>query len=376
MGDKLRAYHFLRELSRWFDILLFALHDEAPGPEALNALQPWCKEIRVHVKGRLQPVLSALGRHDLPLQVGWFCSAAAMQELRAFQAEHQADAVFCQLIRMAEYSRGLPRPQVLDYMDAFSKGAERMSAAGPLWLRPVFAVEQRRLVRYEREVFDRFDQRLIISAQDREHMPHPQARAIKVVPNGVDAGYFHPEAAEKKYDLLFNGHMAYPPNIASATFLAREVFPLVQAARPGTTLLIAGADPARSVRNLAGGGITVIGRVPDIRPAFHASRVLVAPMLISIGLQDKILQAMAMNLPCVLSELANNALGAQDGREVLVARRPEDYATQILRLLNDEALARQIAEAGRALVLDKYDWERNVSALAADLLALIRTARP
>jgi len=370
-GDKLRAYHFIRRLSEQFEILLFAINETTPDPESLDALRPWCNEIRVHVRTRLPSVLSSLKHHQLPLQVGWFYSEKAMRELQDFQAEHPADIIFCHLIRMAEYARRLPRPQVLDYMDAFSKGVERMKSSGPLWLKPVLAIEQERLIRYERDVFDRFDGRLIISQQDRDHIQHPRSGEIKVVPNGVDTSYFRPENTEKKYDLLFNGHLSYPPNIASAGFLAREIFPLVLKARPGTTLLIAGADPVPAVKKLAGKGITIQGRVDDIRPAFYSSRIMVAPMLISIGLQNKILQAMAMKLPCVISEMANNALGASHGKEVLVARSPEDYAMHIVRMLNDPSYAAQIGDAGYDFVLNNYDWGRIISALQEDMLELI-----
>ena len=371
-GDKLRAYHFIRRLSERFDILLFAINETAPEQESLDALTPWCKEIRVHVRPRLASVISSLKHRHLPFQVGWFYSAKAMKELLDFQGEHPSDLIFCHLIRMAEYARRLPHPQVLDYMDAFSKGVERMKSTGPIWMKPVLDIEQKRLIRYERDVFDRFDDRLIISQQDRDHIKHPRSGEIKVVPNGVDTFYFRPEQTEKKYDLLFNGHLSYPPNIASAEFLALEIFPLIQKARPGTTLLIAGADPVPAIKKLAGKGITIQGRVADIRPAFYSSRIMVAPMLISIGLQNKILQAMAMKLPCVISEMANNALGASHGREVMVARSPEDYARQIIHLLNDTTYAGQIGEAGYDFVLNNYDWGRIISSLAGDMLDLLR----
>lgn len=374
-GDKLRAYHFIRRLSERFDILLFAINEKTPEPESLDALRPWCKEIRVHVRTRLSSVLSLLRHRYLPLQVGWFYNSQAMKELLTFQREHPADLIFCHLIRMAEYARRLPHPQVLDYMDAFSKGVERMKSAVPIWLRPVLDIEQGRLIRYERDIFDRFDSRVIISQQDRDHIQHPRSAEIKVVPNGVDTAYFRPEQTEKKYDLLFNGHLSYPPNIASAEFLAREIFPLVLKDRPGTTLLIAGADPVPAVKKLAGKGITIQGRVTDIRPAFYSSRILVAPMLISIGLQNKILQAMAMKLPCVISEMANNALGASHGKEVLVARSPEDYAKHVVRMLNDPSYAARIGEVGHNFVLNNYDWNRIISSLAEDMLDLV-SSRP
>lgn len=371
-GDKLRAFHLIRRLSSRFDIFLFAISDTEPDAESMNALRPWCREMEIYRIHKISSLFSILKHNNTPFQVAYFYSAAAMKRIKAFQSKHRTEAVFCHLIRMAEYARALPHPRILDYMDTFSKGVERMKATSSFWLNPALDIEQKRLMKYEGEVFGLFDERLIISQQDRDHIPHAEKEKIKVVPNGVDSDYYHPMVAEKRYDLLFNGHLSYPPNIASAEFLAREIFPLVKKTRPETTLLIAGADPVAAVRRLEGDGITVQGRVPDIRPAFAASKILVAPMLISIGLQNKILQAMAMKIPSVVSALANNALGAVDGEQVMVATEPEEYANIIVRLLDDEALRTSIGEAAYDFVLNNYNWDRNVSALADAIMKLIR----
>ncbi|HRT53360.1 MAG TPA: glycosyltransferase, partial [Flavobacteriales bacterium] len=174
-----------------------------------------------------------------------------------------------------------------------------------------------------------------------------------------------PRAATRTHDLLFTGNMNYPPNIDSVLYLVHRVLPLVRRERPDTSLLISGVDPTPRVRELAKDDplITVSGRVPDIRDAYAAATVFAAPMQIGTGLQNKLLEAMAMRMPCVTSALANNAVGAVPGESILIGGTPEEYAAHIVRLLGDEPERARIAENGFRFVRENFDWERNAEAL-------------
>ncbi len=362
-GDKLRAYHLIRSLSKHADIYLFAVN-ETRVPEAhVRELLPYCKAIEVAVVNKPTSIISmafATFQLRLPFQVAYFSAPAAHMQMRAFIKKHEPNAVFCHLIRMGEYLRDLDiRPVVLDYMDTFSKGmarrAEQTSFPANLFIR----AEERRLHHYEAACFKRCDRHLVISAQDRDAFSFQGKGAVEVVANGVDFAYYSPVEAVKKFDLLFIGNMAYPPNISSSTFAAKEVMPELHKLHPGASLVIAGADPVRAVRNLESEHVKVSGWVEDPRQLFGEARIMIAPMLISIGLQNKILQAMAMKLPCVISRLANNAIGAPEENCVLVADTPQEYAQQIKRLLDDEDLRLRIAENAYAFVKEHFDWDRN-----------------
>jgi glycosyltransferase involved in cell wall biosynthesis len=154
--------------------------------------------------------------------------------------------------------------------------------------------------------------------------------------------------------------MNYPPNIDSVLYLVHRVLPLVHAVRPGTTLLIAGVDPDQRVRELAEHRpeVTVSGWVKDIRTSYAAARIFVAPMQIGTGLQNKLLEAMAMRMPCVTSGLANNAVGAVPGESILIGQQPEDYAEHILRLLERPEERERLAENGHRFVHSTFDWDR------------------
>jgi glycosyltransferase involved in cell wall biosynthesis len=199
---------------------------------------------------------------------------------------------------------------------------------------------------------------------------------MAVVPNGVDMEHFTPQQEEPRYDLVFTGNMNYPPNIDSVLYLVNKVLPIVRRARPQASLLISGVDPSPSVRALATRDplITVTGWVKDIRSSYAAARIFVAPMQIGTGLQNKLLEAMAMRMPCITSALANNAVGAPPGEAILIGEAPEEYAALILRLLNDPDERERIAANGHRFVREHFDWDRSAEAL--DRLICSGTAPP
>ncbi len=372
-GDKLRAYYLIKSLSKHFDIYLFAINETAVPQKDLDELKPFCKAIEVGIVNKFSSVLSIAKNtfnKNIPFQVAYFYDEKAMQQLSAFTEKHQPEAMFCHLIRMSEYAKQLNiRRSVLDYMDTFSKGMERRGEkSNPLMSIPV-KIEQGRLTKYEHDIFDNFRHKIIISKQDRDWLPHAENNKIEVVANGVDTDFYTHSKSEKKYDLLFVGNMSYPPNILAVQYAAKEIMPLFKSAGKKTNLLIAGATPTSETISLASDQIIISGWVDDVRTVFNESRIMIAPMLISIGLQNKILQGMAMEIPCVISSFANNALGATPEVEVLIADNPAEYFNQIERLLNDEDLRLRITENARKFVVKNFNWDENTNKITQMILS-------
>jgi sugar transferase (PEP-CTERM/EpsH1 system associated) len=364
-GDKVRAYHQIEELSKHHEVCLFSVNDQELHPQALEALKKICSRVEIVNLNKMELLVNLLRTFfgKQPMQVGYFYNARSLTVFRKLLAEFKPDSVFCQLIRTAEYVRGLNLPKTLDYMDVFSKGIERRISKVPFYQRPFYAMEYRRLLKYEHDIFSEFNSTTIISKQDRDLIPHQLNGKITVIPNGVDLSFFHPPQADgilpkKEFEILFNGNMSYPPNIESAVFLVERIMPFVWKKYPDARVLISGTNPASRVRELGSDRVRVSGWVNDVRVNFAKSRILVAPMQSSIGLQNKLMEAMAMKLPCVTSTLANNALAAKDGIEVLVADTPEQYAEKIFHLLENTSFAAQLAENGYAFVKEHYDWSR------------------
>lgn len=358
-GDKLRAYHQLRYLSKNNDIILCALNDIHLPEGTLDALKPYCRGIHVIRLSKLcifwNIFKAFLG--GKPLQVGYFYSSRARKKILDLIRAEPPDHIYCQLIRVAEYVKDLPLPKTLDYQDVFSKGVERRIHTSPFYLRPVLRVEYKRLLKYEAAIFDHFDHKTIISYPDRDLIPRPDREKIVVIPNGVDMEYFQPLDLKKDFDVVFIGNMGYPPNVQAAEFLVRQIMPLVRKSFPHAKVALAGANPHPRVQALASGNVHVTGWVEDIRSWYARTRVFIAPMLIGTGLQNKLLEAMAMNIPCITSPLANQALGAEDGTEILVGSTAEDFAGHIIYLLEDPGKAEKLAHAGFLFVKEHFDWE-------------------
>ena len=218
-------------------------------------------------------------------------------------------------------------------------------------------MEYFRLRRYESRVYHWFKNKLIISEQDLNSLYIGNTEEVKIIPNGVDTDFFVPQNREKKYDIIFFGNMSYPPNVSAAQYLCKEILPKLQLEFPKLKVVIAGADPAREVLALANANVEITGWVDDMREVIAQSKMAVAPMLIGTGLQNKLLQAMAMRIPCVTSALANNALGATHGDSILVGRTTDDYVKHIKTLLVDKSAGDSIAINGERFVKENFNWE-------------------
>ena len=184
-------------------------------------------------------------------------------------------------------------------------------------------------------------------------------------PNGVDAEYFKPD--NKGYDpdtISFIGRMDYYPNQECMFDFCRNTLPLIQAQQPNAKLLIVGADPSPAVKKLAElPGVTVTGSVPDVRPYVFRSAVMVAPLNIARGTQNKVLEAMAMGVPVVTSRMAAGGVDAEGDVHFLIGNGPDDYAQACLRLMQDPAERTRFAVAGRECMLTNHDWHASMQRL-------------
>lgn len=365
-GDKLRAFNQIKQLSKTNQIILFALNDTELDENALEELKKYCVAISIMKFSKFTIFFNLIRAFfsGMPLQVGYFYFRKAQKKVDELIKKHKPDHIYCQLIRTAEYAKSHTSiPKTLDYMDVFSKGMERRIKTDPFYMKLILRIEYKRLLKYENKVFSYFNNKTIISEQDRNLIPHPQNQEIRIIPNGVDTDYFKAISHEKEYELLFNGNMDYPPNVESVEYLVNKIMPLVWAKMPDIKLLISGASPNNRVLALASKNVVISGWVDDIRENFAKSKILVAPMQISIGLQNKLLEAMAMQVPCVTSALANNALGAIHNEQIMVAETPEQYANYIIELLQDNAKAKKIAMNGYQFVIKNFNWKSTTASL-------------
>ena len=379
-GDRLRIFHQLAVLNAHFEVDLHCLSFRAVSPEELTQIQGRCASVTVHrlnlVKAVVRMMWSVFSRR--PFQVLLFTERRLVRRIRKEILERQPHALLAQMVRTAEYVKDLDEvPHVLDIMDTLHAGAQREADRAPWWKRPLLLEEGRRLLRYEHRMPQYFDACTTISEQDRQLLPHPDREEVLVVPNGVDTAFFSLDAdpapltsIHASYDVAFCGNLGYAPNVVAARFLAQEVAPQFQkmAGRP-LKLLICGAQPLASVKALATADITVMGNVEDIRAAYLAAPVFAAPMLVNTGLQNKLLEAMALARACVTTPRALAALGCETGTAVATAEDAASFAREIQALLTDSTRCTDMGQEASHIVRSNFTW----TAASRHLVALLES---
>ena len=371
-GDKLRAYFQIRELAKHHEIVLFSLSDTKCTEDSVKALRPYCKQIHLFPLKRIS-ILWHLFRalfSKTPFQVAYFHRRSLQKKLHAIIEQEAPDLVYCQLIRMAPYCKDLDLPKVLDYMDAFSIGLERRSQKEKGILKMLVKWETQRVQHFEKEVQAYFDRQSIISEGDKKHLPVASPSQIHVIPNGIDAQFFQAQSsAEPEFDLVFVGNLSYFPNVEACGYLVKELLPLL----PRTIrLLLAGANAPQKVRAYDDGKhLRVSSWLPDIREGYENGHIFVAPLFTGSGQQNKILEAMALELPVITTTLVNQAIGAEDGKELLLADTPAEFVSHIQQLMGDAKRRVSLGQAARSFVVEKYSWEKSGERMEAMLAEVL-----
>jgi sugar transferase (PEP-CTERM/EpsH1 system associated) len=363
-GDKLRAFHQLKELQKHYDVTLFSLSDHPVGQKDQKIIEQYCTKLVIHQQSGIQKGWNAFRSffNKLPFQVGYFYSPKAAKKIKLLLKEGSFNHIYCQLIRMSEYVKDEHSiSKTLDYMDTLSAGIQRRIDQQPFYKKWLFRSEAKRLRSYESRMFDFFEHKTIISEQDRQLIMHPESSKIKCVPNGIDSTFFDELNVDKTHDFVFVGNMSYPPNIDAVQYIAKYLLPEF----PESTLLVSGSSPHAKIKKLAEGStqIMITGWVDDIRFSYLRGNIFVAPMMIGTGMQNKLLEAMALGIPCITTPLANSPIRTTHEKEILVASDPVEFVAAIKRLKADQELYSTIQAGARKFVQNNYSWEHTTKEL-------------
>ena len=362
-GDRLRAYHFLRVLSRQHRVSLLSFVSDAAEAGLLAGLRPFCEDVQLVHRA---PWQSAVGVglnawRPTPLQSLYYRSSTMQGAVDRLLDRGGFDLVYVHLFRMAQYVSERRAPfRVLDLTDVISGEIERsLPFRSPFW-RLVYRLELPRVRRYEREMAGRFDETWVISEAERAALAGEGGPGrVAVVTNGVESERFRPQQQPAAAPVLaFVGHMGVLHNVDAAERLAQEVLPRVRAAVPEAQLRLIGAEPGPRVLALAGEpGVRVLGHVADLNAALGEAAVFVAPLRFAAGVQNKVLEAMAAGLPVVTTATVNEGLGATTNEHLLLAEDEAATATAVVGLLGDAAARARLGAAGRAYVRAHFRWE-------------------
>ncbi|WP_129792844.1 TIGR03087 family PEP-CTERM/XrtA system glycosyltransferase [Sphingosinicella sp. CPCC 101087] len=376
-GDKIRSWNLLRALGRIAPVHLACFADDAADAAHLPALREAMGEAlgEAHVEVRRTGRAVAGARaliHGKPASLTLFDSPALRRFVDRLLRSGRIGTVFAFSGQMAQF---VPQPLgarfVMDLGDVDSAKFAQYADEGSGPMRWVHRREAGLLFAHEVATAARADVTTFVSEAEaalfRQRTGLPNIRALS---NGIDLGTFGPAAGFERLDpaakgkgpvLLFTGQMDYAPNVDAVRWFAAEVMPLLREAR----FVVAGRNPAPEVRRLESERVTVTGAVPDIRSWLEAADIVVAPLRIARGIQNKVLEAMAMAKPVVASPAAFEGIEAQAGRDLLVADGAAAMAKAIGALLADREMAGKLGRSARACVEHSYSWEQRLAPLEA-----------
>ena len=385
-----RPFHLIRALAaEGHEVTLVTScghPDEDSALEELAACGVRIVAERLSIPRSLWNCLSALPTPD-PMQSRYsWKPRLAHRLIEATRQLSPVDVVHVEHLRGARYglavlaameSGRIPRAAVVwDSVDCISSLFRRAAdqSETPL-VRAAARFELPRTTRYEPRVAARFDRVLMTSEVDRQellelarrHSANLAENCVQVVPNGVDLEYFHPSGDTREArTLVMTGKMSYHANATAAVRFVKDVMPSVWARLPDARLWIVGKDPPADVVKLGEGRVVVTGTVADIRPFLRKAAIAVAPIQYGVGIQNKVLEALACATPVVATAQAVSALEAQPGCELVVASSPSELSAAIVALLEDRALRDRLGQAGRSFVERRHDW-RVVAARLAEI---------
>ena len=375
---RIRSHGFVSQLSKEHDVTILALCSSVREAADIRMLRNEGFQVIAVADKRHWKLLRTIRAlpTNKPLQVAFDASPEFRKAIYKQLSIGQFDLIHVEFIRsLGSLPDTLPIPVIWDAVDCISllyEHGAHFSATS--MLRWIGAIEARRTRAYECRQLSRFRHVLVTSERDRAALltiareapsPHTECAEITVLPHGVDQEYCRPYTGKRHPEMLvFSGKMSFHANIAGVLHLVQKIMPLIWQKRPETRLVIAGSNPPASVRRLARDArIEVTGYVPDMRPYIEQAQIAVCPLPYAVGIQNKILEAMALGTPVVASSHAAAGLQATADQNLLIADQPSTFAASVLHLLEDEDQWTQLSHNGLAYIATYHNWTQIVKQL-------------
>jgi sugar transferase (PEP-CTERM/EpsH1 system associated) len=372
-GDKIRSFHILEHLAQRFRVHLGCFIDSNEDEKYIADLNGFCASVfavglspATRIMRGAQAFISGTSItearfHDRKMR-DWIKTVLSERKIRNIFAFGSA---------MVPLVKAFEAHKVLDAVDVDSEKWRAYANGAGLLMRTVYAREARKVLELERSGVRAFNHSLFVSNAERDTFLHRAPEAfcrVRVMNNGVDVVSFDPAIPHTSpfpdggYPIVFTGTMNYRPNIDAVTHFARAIFPLVLARGLSAQFWIVGAQPASAVTALENGiTIRVTGAVPDVRPYLQHAACVVAPLAIARGVQNKVLEAMAMARPVVASPEAGEGISAVKNQEILVAKDDVAFANAICDVLTGAHAG--IGAKARQRIIADYQWKDNLQIL-------------
>lgn len=369
-GDKLKIFNLMGELIHNHEIHLLTIAENQQDLDSIQPLlQPLGKgsKIITRIDYIYRPIwISAfytlMGTFtSKPFQIAFFQSNKFRKKLKHLLDTQQYDAIHVQHIRMAQYFEGIDKTNViLDLPDAFSMYWQRRKEKSRHIFQKFFAgIEFKRLYLFEQKMIPQFAKTLVCSTVDQGFLMNSTGVRVDLLENGVDVNQFYPrpEIEFVPGRILFTGNMSYAPNIDALHYFMEEIWPAVLQNSPHATFVIAGQKPGKWIQSLASDKIIVTGFVQDLAKEYASAHVVISPLRIGAGTQNKVLEALSMNIPVVTTHVGYEGLELPANAGALLSKDASDFADNILKLLNDIPFRNETGELGGTLIRAKFSWE-------------------
>lgn len=378
-GDKLRVFYILKHLHNRHDISLVCFSDQPVTPDIIHKYSHLFSSIDVIVLPKVQSYISCMWSlfSKRPLQVSYYQTKRMTNLIENKCRNTNFDLIFVHLIRMAEYVKKFPTFKILDMTDAQSLNYRRsLKRRKGLWSL-INKTEKARVQHYEQVIWRYFDETLVVSSVDLEYFKtFDQEMKVSLLRNGVDiAKYKYSPPTHSHQKICFIGNMRTFPNTDAVMWFSNAILPIIRNKYPNVQFQIIGTEPSRRVKKLNRlPGVTVTGQVSDITKYVHDSLVSVAPMRVGAGIQNKILESMALGTPVVTSPMGLEGLECKPGKDVLVADSPSEFADAVTTLFHNPGLRQMISRNARIFVEREYVWDKVLKKL--DIIIQNRPHRP
>ena len=373
-GDRIRTCNFLRHIAKRADVWLACLADEPVSDDTWRDLQSICRRVAiVPVEPRLRWIRAGLSfATGKTISQGAFSSPRLKRIVNEWSAQTSFDSALCSSSALAPYLQ-IPNleqtPRHVDLIDVDSEKWFDYAKASGVVKRGIFHLEGRRLRKLESRIADWASGITVVSEPEAAlYRAFRPDGPIEPIPNGVDVDYFTPEAgspdgniptATSQSGCVFVGALDYKPNIDGIIWFASNVWPQIHRQHPDQTLSIVGREPVAEVKKLTAiPGVDVVGTVPDVRPYLSQAAVAVVPLRIARGVQNKVLEALAMAKAAVASPDPLVGLRVEDGVQIFKAIEAEQWVSSVCRLLDDAQLRHDVGVAGQAYVTAHHRWEQ------------------
>jgi polysaccharide biosynthesis protein PslH len=358
-GDRIRSFNLLRHLAQCHEVDLVyplfspsdSVHEEHLRKYAVSIetvrMYPWLAKLR-SLFGLVTP---------FPLTVWYFYS----KKLQQIIAAKDYDIVFVDCSSMAQYVVDVPKPKIIDFVDIDSEKWLLYAKKARFPKSLVYQIEHKKLSRYEDQLSAVFEHCLVTTEREKELIHNN--RHVVVIGNGIDMDYFVPQKPSLSHTLVFSGVMNYFPNVDGVLYFHKFILPLIQKEIHDVKFMVAGMQPTQQIKALADETTLVTGYVPDIREYFANAAVCVVPLRIAKGVQNKILEAMAMGIPVVTTSMANSGIHATHQQEIMIADHPQAFSQAVVTLLKNPDLREEIAARARKLLYERFSWTENLRQL-------------